>query len=446
MSNILWSTFKEEDKQEYIEYLKVFGALSGLFKETTDGINAKKPYLYYRNHEKLYVRIFEVDDLTRKDSAFDAVANLDDQRIGIGLKTWIHSRDKTYQKVAEFNKLAPTEISPLIQEKDYEGVVKKVALIRNKRIELDKRLYNTSDDIYHFITRDDRVMNLIESEYDLIQLDEVKLIESNGKTFIFTDGVNNYKYYASKSVLMKEFDASQEKILISIPIEEFEDPFQLLSRIALSNIEKQEEKIEKVEYEYEENTVYLPIYSDQSFDVEDHSAFNAQMGKPKTIGSSKPRPEYEAYIPIPKWIHHVFPNYFGVNPFDSESIKASKGFHLHLPDGRIVKARNTQENGKSLQTNPQSILGTWILKDVFGLQPYEKLTMKLLNEYGVDSFKIVRIDSENYKIDLAETYAFEKWKLSLEEYIRNKNNQSGNNWRLPKFRPELLDEEEELDA
>lgn len=446
MLNFLWSTFNEKDKQEYIDYLKVFGALSGLFKETTEGINAKKPYLYYRNHEKLYVKIFDVDDLTRKDSAFDAIASHNNQRIGIGLKTWIHTSDKTYQKVAEFNKLAPTEISPLIQEKDYEGVVKKVSIIRNKRIELDKRLYNTSNDIYHFITRDDGVMNLVESKYDLIQLNDVKLIKSNGKSFVFTDGVNNYKYYTSKSVLMKEFDASQDKILLSIPIEEFKDPFQLLSTISLSGVEKQEGKIEKVHYEYEENTIYLPIYSDQSFNVEANSAFNAQLGKPKNIRSNKPRPAYEAYIPIPKWIHHIFPNYFGVNPFDSESIKDSEGFYLHLPDGRKVKARNTQENGKSLQTNPQSILGTWILKDIFGLRPYEKLTMKMLDEYGVDSFKIVRIDSKNYKIDLAETYAFEKWKLSLKKYIQNKKKQSGKKWRLPKFRPELLDEEEEVDA
>lgn len=208
---ISWDKFNEKQKQQYIEYLKIFGAISGLFKDTKVGPNANKPYLYYRNHEQLFAKVFAVEDLTRKDSAFDVIATIDNYRVGIGLKTWIHTRDLTFQKVAEFNKVAPTELSPLIKEKEYDNLIYKVSELRNERIKLDQRQYNTKFNIYHNITRDDHVMNIMESSYDFVQLDSLKLIKQDGKTFQFTDGLNSYRFYTSKSVLLKEFDASQDK-------------------------------------------------------------------------------------------------------------------------------------------------------------------------------------------------------------------------------------------
>lgn len=275
MADIIWQTFSEQEKEEYIRFLKIFGSLSGLFKDNQEGNNAKKPYLYYRNHEQLYKRCFNVEDLTRKDSAFDALAHVGDKKVGVGLKTWIHTGDLSYQKVAEFNKLAPTEIRPLIDHATPEEVITKVSKLRNERIWLDKRLYNTleGDDIYHYITRDDDVMNIIETKYDLVQEDSLKLISSNGKTFSFTDGLRNYKFYASKSVLLEEFDATKPNIITTVPIRQFDDPFELLRTIDFAE-DKTIQKIEEV--------IYLPLYSDVSFTVEEHSGFNAWNGKPKT--------------------------------------------------------------------------------------------------------------------------------------------------------------------
>src|SRR5699024_4338569 len=115
-------------------------------------------------------------DLTRNDSAFDVIAKIDDERIGVGLKTWIHTSDLTFQKVAEFNKVAPIELTPLIENKEYKLLINKISELRNERIKLDKRQYNTNFDIYHNITRDDHVMNIIETDYELIQLDSLKLL------------------------------------------------------------------------------------------------------------------------------------------------------------------------------------------------------------------------------------------------------------------------------
>ncbi|MGL5188215.1 MAG: hypothetical protein ACRC7S_00995, partial [Cetobacterium sp.] len=87
MADIIWNQFLDTEKDEYKKFLKIFGALSALFKDTTEGTNAQKPYLYYRNHEQLFARVFSVEDLTRKDGAFDMLLDKGSERVGIGLKT-----------------------------------------------------------------------------------------------------------------------------------------------------------------------------------------------------------------------------------------------------------------------------------------------------------------------------------------------------------------------
>lgn len=421
----IWNRFNKNTKQEYIAYLKTFGALSGLFKDNQEGSNANKPYLYYRNHEQLFAKVFDVKDLTRKDSAFDAVAKLEGQRIGIGLKTWIHTRDFTFQKVAEFNKVAPTELVPLIENKEYKQLIYKISNFRNERIKLDQRQYNTHFNIYHNITRDDHIMNIVETNYDLVQLDSLKLINQNKRAYTFTDGLNTYKFYTSKNVLLKQFDASEGKILERIPIAQFDNPFELLKMIQLPDQAEQDD---------EKEVIYLPIYSDQKIEVEEKSGFNAWNAASKSKGSGIPRPEFEAYIPIPKWIHHTFPGFFGFDALNRKERDTTPSFKLQLPDEREIKAIVTQDGGKSLQTNPQNVLGKWILQDVLGLQARELLTMDHLIKLGVDSLKITKIDNQNFKIELAEIYAFEQWKIEIEDKIKA----SGS--RIPELRPELFEE------
>ncbi|MEG1482524.1 NgoFVII family restriction endonuclease [Clostridium sp.] len=405
MANIIWENFLDKEREEYIKFLKIFGALSGLFKDNKEGANAKKPYLYYRNHEQLFAKVFEVEDLTRKDSAFDALGICEEYRIGIGLKTWIHTKDYTYQKVAEFNKLSPILIDPLIKNGTSEDVIKKVAELRNERIMLDKRLYKTNQEVYHFITRDDDVMNIIETKYDLIDIESLELLKSDGKTYSFKDKFHKYKFYRSKSVLLEEFNASENEIIKKIPIKQFDDPFELISMIEIPK--------GKEEIVYEE--IYLPLYQDKKEGkiVSSCSGINIRHAKSKIKGSNIPRPEYEIEVRISVWIHHVFSNFFGINALNNEEVKNKKinDFNLILPDGRKLKGRVKQSNGKSLQTSPQSDLGKWILKDVLGLSNREIVTWDLLNDLGIDSLKVIKLNDKEFKITVAETGAYERFKL-----------------------------------
>ena len=445
MANIIWNKFLQKEKDEYIEFLKIFGALSGLFKDNQEGVNARKPYLYYRNHEKLFTRVFNVEDLTRKDSAFDALGKWDNDRVGIGLKTWIHTKDNTYQKVAEFNKLAPEVIAPLIKNGTSEEVIRKVSQLRNERIMLDKRLYKTDREVYHYITRDDDVMNIIETTYDLIDIDSLELI-SDGKTYTFKDKLHNYKFYTSKSVLLEEFDASKGQIIEQVPIEQLDDPFELIRMINLSSKNYEIASEEEAQYETLNEEVILPLYQDKKEGpfVSPRSGINIRHSKPKNKGSNTSRPKYEIEVRVSMWIHHVFPGFFGINAFNEDEIKNKElnDFDLILPDGRVLRGRIKQDNGKSLQTNPQGALGEWILKDVLGFENREVVTMEYLQTLGIDSLRITKLDNKHFKITVAETGAYEKFKLDNREKMK----QLGlNGKQLPYFRPKLVQELEMLD-
>lgn len=404
MSKIIWDKLSEESRKEYKEFLKIFGALSGLFKDNQEGTNANKPYLYYRNHEQLFAKVFDVQDLTRKDSAFDVLAILGNERVGIGLKTWIHTKDITYQKVAEFNKLAYEVINPLIENGTPEEVIRKIAELRNERIMLDKRLYNTTKEIYHFITRDDGVMNIIETNYDFIDINSLEFIKGDGKTYMFKDKYNTYKYYRSKSVLLEKFDASEEEVIERVSIKQFSNPFDLIKMIKFSD---DKEKIEE-----HNEVIYLPLYKDrkEGRTVLPSSGVNMRHAKSKNKDSNSPRPEYEVEIRINKWVHYLFPGFFGINALDKEQVRNSD-FDLILPDGRVLRGRIKQDGGKSLQTNPQGALGEWILRDVLGVtKRSDVITLEWLDKLGIDSLKVIKIDDKHFKITVAETGAFEKFK------------------------------------
>ena len=463
MATLIWDKFSKEEKDQYIKFLKIFGALSGLFKDNQEGANAKKPYLYYRNHEQLFAKVFKVEDLTRKDSAFDALAVFGDNRIGIGLKTWIHSKNITYQKVAEFNKLSPTIIAPLIEEGDNFKIVREVAKLRNERIMLDKRLYKTNKEVYHYITRDDNVMNIVETSYDLIDMDSIEFIKTDGKTYSFKDKLHNYKFYKSKSVLLEEFDASKGEIIETIPIKQYDDPFELIEMITISqnsdinipqprDISTEDEHYTELISEHSDNiyktvenkdgsnkVIYLPLYQDkkEGMVVTACSGVNIRHSKPKSKGSSIPRPEYEIEIRVSKWIHHIYPKFFGIDALNEEEIKNEKlnDFDLILPDGRVLRGRIKQQNGKSLQTSPQGALGKWVLNDVLGVKSRQDIiTKEWLDKLAIDSLKITKIDNKHFKITVAETGAYEKFKIENKEKIIT-NSLIG---RAPYFRSEFV--------
>lgn len=124
----------------------------------------------------------------------------------------------------------------------------------------------------------------------------------------------------------------------------------------------------------------------------------------KEIFSIVYRPVSEMYIPIPnaKTFHQDNPDFFGksIGTFKDNSSKLAlprgeRKFTLEfLPSGNQIEAYINQDNGKSIQsTTNQGILGEWILREVFQLEEYEPLTVKRLNELGINAVRLSKYES-----------------------------------------------------
>jgi len=111
-------------QKKYEKFLKMVGGLSNLFSES------EVPYLYYRVAENIFCEAFDADNLSRSDVSADAKKD----GIGLGLKTFLAGNKKTFQKVAEFN-----ADRPMYRDLKLKDKVKKIAELRNERIDFTER-------------------------------------------------------------------------------------------------------------------------------------------------------------------------------------------------------------------------------------------------------------------------------------------------------------------
>lgn len=385
MKNYFWNSQSEATQQEYIEFLKIIGSLSNLFSDNPD------PYLYYRAHENLFCQVFDAKNLSRGDVSFDAVKD----RMGIGLKTFLNGNGKTFQKVAEFN-----SDSNLIRElKTTEEIVYKIAELRNKRIELTQNVANTNQSIYHLVTRERGKMNVVETTMDYVDINSIRLNKNQNKNTIkFRDKYNEYSFSLSKNTLLKRFDTSKSEIITQFEVDILENPFEFLTK---NKILAQTAAIPSIE---EEEFIILPLYSPKTNNVEKKSGLNQWNagGRKRNIN--------EVYIPIPSWIHDVFDDFFVYSRlYKGESAKNSPNFDVELPSGEVMSCKVAQQGGKALMSNPNKALGQWILRDVLKVKEGTLLTMKMLEELGIDSVKLTKKNDDYYYLDFMEVGSFEEF-------------------------------------
>ena len=115
---------------DYLDLLRIMSSLSGLFSDND------VPYLYYRNAENLFCYALNAKNLSRDDSAFDALMPIRGINTGIGLKTFICQNNTSTEKVAEFNQL-----SKEFRQFNGEELMFKIANARNERIAFAKGFY-----------------------------------------------------------------------------------------------------------------------------------------------------------------------------------------------------------------------------------------------------------------------------------------------------------------
>ena len=150
---------QEQDKRElYYSYLKSVCALSHLFSDS------EVPYLYYRASENIFCKTFNAENLSRDDFAYDAKKD----KIGIGIKTFI-SKGSNNEKIAEFN-----SFSYELRNLKGEQLAYRLAELRNERIEFANRNYGVEKGIYHCIAREKNRLKIFETDYNLINIDQIK--------------------------------------------------------------------------------------------------------------------------------------------------------------------------------------------------------------------------------------------------------------------------------
>lgn len=372
-------SFADLDKENNGNYIKLLSAtakLSRLFSES------QVPYLYYRAAENIFCKSFNAENLSRGDSAFDANFN----SIGVGLKTFICEKQFSTEKVAEFNKLS-------VQLKQYNGkeLALKLAEFRNERIELANRLYNINNSLYHIVARKSNELILFETDYDIIDTNNINSVKKTHSGLQFNDGKNFYSYNFSKSTLFRKFEIPQSNF--RLPIEIIDDPYKLLLEFfeEIKEISTAKDLLIKGE-----NYVILPLYG---FKEKRKFVFE-KSGLNQWNASGRKRDFGEVYIPIPIIIHQLYPNFFPSR--DTE-------FNLKVPTGEILKAKVCQDNSKALMTNPNKALSDWLLRKVLDLKEGELATIEKMEELGFDSVIIQKDDHGNFKIDKARSDSFEEF-------------------------------------
>ena len=370
-------SFAELDIENNGNYLKLLSAtakLSRLFSES------QIPYLYYRAAENIFCKSFNAENLSRGDSAFDANYN----SIGIGLKTFICEKQYSTEKVAEFNKLST-------QLKQYKGkeLALKLSEFRNERIELANRLYNIDNSLYHIVARKSNELILFETDYEIIDIDNINSVKESQSGLQFNDGKNFYSYNSSKSTLFRKFEIPQNTF--RLPVDILDDPYTLLLEFfeEIKEISTAKDLLIKGK-----NYVILPLYG-----IKDKRKFVFEKsGLNQWNASGRKRDFGEVYIPIPIIIHQLYPDFFPTR--DTE-------FNLKVPTGETYKAKVCQDNSKALMTNPNKALSDWLLRKVFDLKEGELATIEKMNELGFDSVVIYKDEDDSFRIDKAKSDSFE---------------------------------------
>lgn len=364
--------WKSNDK--YFEMLSLMAQLSRLFSESD------VPYLDYRLAENLFCRYYKALNDARSCTAYDARIS----GIGIGIKTFILNNNQSKEKIAEFNKLKPT-----LEKLHGLDLARKIGSYRNDRMRLANNTFDVNETTYHVVGRTSGMLRIFNCPYEEVDIDNILLQKEDDKTIIFEDGKNEYSFTKSKSVLMKRFKIVGEDFK-DVKIEILDNPLDLLEEFFGKH---QKEIVEAKKHIPGIDYVMLPLYSVRKHEVAPKSGLN------QWNANGRPRHHDEVYIPIPKTIHKLYPDFFPPRDVD---------FTLYLPDGKSMSAKICQADGKALMSNPNRSLGEWILRKILNKQPGELVTMDDLNRYGFNSVCVENLHSLDqqgrmeYRISFAE--------------------------------------------
>jgi hypothetical protein len=353
------------DVERYATLLRLVASLSRLFSDND------APYVDSRFVERLFVQTTGAVDLGRKDISFDARI----QDIGIGVKTFLGGvGNSKREKIAEFTAYARDGRFNGLSKKD---LVHEVVQARNDRVISDANEIgiDIEKSIYHCLIRIPGGAIVHEEPYGTIIDDAIRPTNSYGEVvgnwddmgngIYFTDGISHYSYSTAKNVLMKQFIFDRGKEFV--PIEILSDPLAgLEEKFEVGSSTQFFERVPSVtlvggssasmfgDIEYDElragtDYIVLPLYRSNGGQKE----VPLKSGINQWNAAGRRRKFGEAYIPIPSQIHSLFPDFLPPREVT---------FDLYLPNRKEpVVAKVCQDGGKALMTNPNHLLGEWLI-------------------------------------------------------------------------------------
>lgn len=371
MTELFFNNQTHDKQDDYKRFLQTVGSLSNLSSEST------MPYLSSRMAEKIFCKAFNVEDLSRSDVSADAKS----QNIGIGLKTFLQGNHKTLQKITEFG----SKNKSLYEELSLEERVIKIATLRNERLNFTNRVHDLKRSIYHCVVRGVEKFMIFEETMDFIDIGKISNIKDRNGSLVFDDGLHEYSFLKSKNTLQKRFLTNN--IIYEFPVEIIENPLNMLLD-CIGNVSKKQMANKPTK-----DTVFLPLYGRGRL-VYPSSGLNQWNAK------GRARNINEVYIPIPSVVHNLKPNFFP---------NREEPFSLKLPNGKIIQSKVCQDNDKALMSYSNRELGEWILRDVLKLKEGELVTYEMLQDLGVDSVRIDKIDNTKYEINFATIGSYDKF-------------------------------------
>ncbi|QCE34546.1 NgoFVII family restriction endonuclease [Acetobacteraceae bacterium] len=371
------------EKKNYEVFLRLIGSLSNLFSDSSI------PALYYRAAENIFCRAFSAENLSRGDIAVDAKK----LKLGIGLKTFLEKNSKSFEKVAEFNaaRRLYTGLPP-------EELIRKVAELRNDRIQLAIDAEGLDGAIYHCVLRSEKKFKIFEENMDLIDLNTINHIVPTSGSIKFRDKSHEYTFNRSKSTLLKRFKT--QKVLYEFDVEILDDPLKdLMSLLAQSTPQNNFSRII--------DTVYLPLYGDGRKQQKGQKVVFEKSGLNQWNARGRTRDANECYIPVPQEVHDFKPDFFPPK---------TTHFKLKLPNGVTLKVKLCQgsKQGKALMSDPNQDLGKWLLRDVLKVQEGELVNYQMLECLDIDCVRIDKIDESHFEMNFSKVGRYEEFIESLE--------------------------------
>jgi hypothetical protein len=340
----------------YSGALQAVGSLSKLYSENS------VPFFQYRFIENLFVKATGGENISRKDTVFDAIVG-ENSKIAVGVKTFTLPKQGKYklEKVQEFTSLAGRTNISRLSDKDLIIVV---CQERNRRIRTESANFNIdpSKSIYHCLVRTVGQAFIHEEPFMEINLEKIKPFSAHGaalKKFSprsanihFFDGTSYYYYSRAKNTLYKRFEIEKgyNSKLINIDIAEdalgkLYEKFLNKKLSNLDNVFMDDESLSVPGVDY----VVLPLYSV----LKGMKYVPEKSGLNQWNAAGRPRKFGESYIPVPKKVHLIAPNFFPLN----------KSFQMNLPNStKTVLASLCQSENKALMSNPNDELCKWIFR------------------------------------------------------------------------------------